>query len=237
MSTTSSAYRRAWSVSWLASARSRPGGRSTRATGPTRRRGPVRQSSTRLSRGWKPIMVGTAASSPSGPLTFSGTRSSVVVMTPLFPRRRNASTAKAELWMKIGHGNKSAGPVERSLGRNQSQLPPPDQRTTSIGRMDWSASVASTGGGLSLPGADCGLGGFEFFEQFGEHSYLAGLPVRDERREPVQANLGQPVQLGYACRGEHHQVGAPVRRIPGDVNVAGVRQLPELPGDEGRMDA
>jgi hypothetical protein len=108
MTTTSSAWLSACEVKRAASARSWPGGRSTRATGPTLRRPPDRHISTRLSLGWNPSMVGTTASSPAGPLTRIGVASSVVVMLTTVAVRTTGQPTQQKVvdenrsWEQIG---------------------------------------------------------------------------------------------------------------------------------------
>jgi hypothetical protein len=64
-----------------------------------------------------------------------------------------------------------------------------------------SACPASAGRApLLLLGSDGGHGIPELAQQRGEHPHVARLPVRHEQGEPVQADLGEPLQLAGTSR-------------------------------------
>jgi hypothetical protein len=83
--------------------------------------------------------------------------------------------------------------------------------------------------------SDSGNGVPELVQQRGQHPDVAGWPVRHEQSEAVQAGLGQPVLLADARGRERYQTRATVGRVGRDLDLPSVFQLPDLPGDQRRV--
>ena len=79
------------------------------------------------------------------------------------------------------------------------------------------------------------LGRLKFLEQRRQGPHFLGLPVGHERGKPVHADLAEASHLVGAGRREGHQARPPVSWVRSDLRVPLVLQVPDLPGDERRM--
>lgn len=75
----------------------------------------------------------------------------------------------------------------------------------------------------------------EFLQQGSQLPDLVGLPASYERGEPVQADLLKASHLAPSGGSERHQPRAAVSGVSRDLHVARILKLPDLPGDQGRV--
>ena len=79
------------------------------------------------------------------------------------------------------------------------------------------------------------LGRLKFLEQCRQGPHFLGLPVGQERGKPIHADLAETSHLVGAGRREGHQTRSAVSWVRSDLRVPLVLQVPDLPGDERRM--